>query len=175
MIILIFLFALVTALHYLSLKIQTKHGFYTKTFGKYGFQIHCLITGILWVMMFASFIFADKSNYPNLSVFNYYLFKPIGLLLSLTGVILIFWSGSLLGLKRTWGIRFFDKNYKDTIEKRGPYKFLINPIYDGFFVYFLGKTLVNDSLFYLILSLESFLLLNVFLARFENQEIIEKV
>ena len=175
MIYLISLFALVTVLHYLSLKVQAKHEFYTKTFGKYGFQIHCLITGFLWILLFVAFIFTDKSNYPNLSIFNSYLFKPMGFLLSLIGIVLIFWSGSLLGLKKAWGIRFFEKKYKDIIEKRGPYKFLVNPIYDGFFVYFLGKTIVTDSLLYLFLSLESFLLLNIFLARFENQEIVEKV
>lgn len=171
MIALFLLFAVVTALHYVSLKAQTIYGLYTKTFGRHGFIVHCLITGILWIGLLTAIVLTNKSSYPVLSIFTSYLFKPFGLFISLAGVVLIFWSGRLLGLKRTWGIRFFDPAYQKIIEKRGPYKFLINPIYDGLMLYFLGQTIATDSLFYLMLSCESFLLLNVLLARFENQEI----
>lgn len=44
-------FGLVTLLHYLSLKIQDRYQFYTKTFGKFGFWIHFVLTFLLWIYL----------------------------------------------------------------------------------------------------------------------------
>ena len=46
-----------------------------------------------------------------------------------------------------------------------------NPIYTGIVLYFIGKSFTSNSLYYLFVALESYLLMNVFLARFENKEI----
>ena len=84
---------------------------------------------------------------------------------------MILWADGLLGLRRMWGIRYFDKSFQNKIEKRGIYKFMKNPIYTGIVLYFIGKSFTSNSLYYLFVALESYLLMNVFLARFENKEI----
>lgn len=172
MIYLIVLFAATIFLYYLSLKIQAKYKFYTYRFGKNGFVIHCILTGLMFIFLFFSFL-VRNTKYIKLPIF-YPVFIIIGNIFELIGAIIIVWSFLILGIKRTWGIRYFEKTYKEKIEKRGPYRFLINPIYDGFFILLTGKALSFNSLFHLIIAVESFILLNVFLARFENKEIINK-
>jgi protein-S-isoprenylcysteine O-methyltransferase Ste14 len=99
------------------------------------------------------------------------MFAVPGLLFIVVGTAVFFWAGFQLGLKRTWGIRFFDSRYKSKLELAGPYKILENPIYTGLFLFFLGFALFSNSLFFLLISVESYLLLNVLMAELENREL----
>ena len=168
------IFTIITFLHYLSLYLQYRYRVYTIFFKKRDFFVHFIFTSLLWIIWILLFFvfFPNDPNY-NLPFYNQ-LFKPFGFIMSIFGLILIILSGYLLGLRRAWGIRYFEKNYKNDIEKRGPYKYLNNPIYDGFILFFLGKALANNSIFYLLISLECYLLFNVFLSSFENKEVYKK-
>jgi len=169
MLYLIFLFAFVAIIHYLSLKVQIEKNLYTKFFGKRGFLAHSALTGTSWTLLFLVLALSDKSSFPKLPFFSP-VFIPIGFSSIVLGSVIFLWAGFQLGLKRTWGIRFFDTSYKDKLELNGSYKFLESPIYTGLFLYFLGFALFSNSLFYLFLSGESYLLLNIFMAKLENQE-----
>lgn len=164
-------FAIITAIHYLSLKIQDKYKFYTKHFGKHGFTVHGILTGILWLWLIRLFFWNDVNFNINPLPFYTQFFKPIGMIIKILGIVLILWSGWMLGIKRMWGIRYFEKNYKNKIERSGPYKYLKNPIYLGFFLSFLGNALRSNSLYYFFIAAETYLLFNILLVRFENKEI----
>lgn len=163
-------FGFVTFLHYLSLRIEKERQWYARHFGRWGFWVHFFITLILWVGTYIAFALR---NTRDISLFPFISWiEPFGILVTLVGIGLAIWSITLLGIKRMWGIRYFIKDgTPKKVERRGPYAFLKNPMYDGFFLIFLGSALVYNSLFYLIAAIESYLLLNVLLARFENKEL----
>lgn len=164
-------FALVTLAHYSSLKIQDRLSWYTNRFGeKRGFFIHFTITALLWAALYFMFLLRNSTHDMPLPISTSWL-AEIGTILTYLGVALAIWSIALLGVRRMWGIRYFSKETKPSVEKRGPYRFLKNPMYAGFFFIFLGAALTQNSLFYLVAAAESFLLLNVCLARFENKGI----
>ncbi len=163
------LFAVIIILHYASLKLQATYEFYTKKFGSYGFTVHFVLTSLLWLLLLYSFWTGTFEISP-LPIFRP-AFIPIGFLIKFLGIILIIWSFMTLGVKRAWGARYFIQDLKKDVEIKGPYRWLINPIYDGIFLFLLGKGLSTNSMYYFILSLESFVLLNLFLASFENKEI----
>jgi len=168
------IFAIITFFHYLSLKLQSRYQIYTIYFDKKAFTVHFIFTSLLWIVWLILFFILSPNN-PSIGLpFYNQFFVPMGIFTSMVGLILIIWSGCLLGLRRAWGIRYFEKNLKNKIERRGPYKYLNNPIYDGFVLYSLGKALTNNSFIYLLISLECYLFFNVFLSSFENKEVYKK-
>lgn len=169
------LFCFVTLAHYGSLKLQAQNAWYTNRFGeKRGFLIHFSITAMLWAALYLAFLFRDSHADQPLPIFLSW-FPATGTILIYLGVALAIWSIALLGSRRMWGIRYFVQEKNDSlVEQRGPYRFFKNPMYTGFFFIFLGTALAQNSLFYLTAALESFLLLNIFLADFENRGIETK-
>lgn len=165
-----FLFILVTLLHYYSLCIEARFHWYSRHFGKAGFWIHFVITGALWFWVTLVFMVPPASATAPLP-FSFPFMKLVGQAITLIGLLIALWAIILLGIPRMWGVRYFKSSRDDVIEHRGIYRVLKNPIYDGFFLIFLGSALSSNSLFYLYGALESFILLNCLLARFENKDI----
>lgn len=164
-------FGLVTFLHYLSLKIQDRHQFYTRAFGqRVGFWIHFGVTALLWVYLG---ILLSDNNIPGISkplLVSFQGMKVVSNILNVTGIILIFWSFLLLGIRRMWGVRYFEHQTQTRIEERGPYRWLNNPMYNGFSLLFLASAFMDNSLVHALLALESVALFH-FLAKFENKDI----
>ena len=130
-------------------------------FGKKGFLVHSIATSILWLVLFVSFFQIPPSapqqyNFPKALLF-------VGYVLQIAGVLIIIWSGVLLGYRRAWGIRYFDTTFSSAIEKRGPYRIFTNPIYDGICTLLIGTGLVTGMPFYFLAALTSFILLSVLL------------
>lgn len=167
-----FAFIIITFLHCSSLFLQSRYKLYTRLFKNKGFAIHFSFTAILWMIWGALFLNSISETKGFVLPFFNPLFPPIGLFINLIGLILIIWSGLLLGIRRAWGIRYFDPKFVNSHEKRGPYKYLDNPIYDGFIMLAFGKALMNNSMTYLIISIECFIIFNVFLSNLENKKIV---
>lgn len=97
---------------------------------------------------------------------------PVGVIVFGGGLLLTVWSWYLLGVSRAWGLRYFESDKKKNVEKRGPYKHLKNPIYDGFVLLFFGIALIFNSLIHLLIGLECFILFNILLSAYENKKLI---
>jgi len=67
------------------------------------------------------------------------------------------------------GRQFFLRENKKQWITSSIYKYLKNPMYDGFILIFLGLTLMRGTTENLLLALSSFLLLNIFLSRIESK------
>lgn len=163
-------FALITLLHYLSLKIQDRYQWYAKTFGRMGFGVHFVLTALLWGYL--GILLSDNNilgtSKPLLVSFQG--MEVVGTILNVIGIILIFWSFLLLGIRRMWGVRYFERQTHERFEKRGPYRLLNNPMYNGFSLLFLASAFINNSSSHLFLSIESFVLFGL-LSKFENKRI----
>lgn len=72
-------------------------------------------------------------------------------------------------MKQAMGYRFFSYE-KIKWLSLGFYSFLKNPIYDGFLLIYLGMWFLTGNQTNLYLTLESFLLLNGYLAFIENKD-----
>lgn len=95
--------------------------------------------------------------------------RILGYLLVMGGLTLSVWHLWVLGWRQAMGSRFFDSSYNHTWTTKGLYRYLKNPIYDGFFLIFVGMFFHKSQLDYLLLAVSSILLLNIFLAPVENK------
>jgi protein-S-isoprenylcysteine O-methyltransferase Ste14 len=75
----------------------------------------------------------------------------------------------LLGPAKLNGLRFFKPALREEQVVSGPFRWLKNPMYTGYFLVFLGLTLLKNSLYDLAIALKSLLLLNSIQARIENR------
>lgn len=165
-------FGLVTLLHYLSLKIQDRYQFYTKTFGKFGFWIHFILTFLLWIYLGK---LLSGVSLPSLGLLpiSFRGMEAVGDILNVAGTVAIIWSILILSIKRMWGVRYFERQTHERFEKRGPYRLLNNPMYNGFSLLFLASAFINNSSSHLFLSIESFVLFGL-LSKFENKRINDR-
>lgn len=160
-------FIAATLVHYFSLRLEADHKWYTRKFGVRGFSAHMWFTGAVWILL-TIFLMLPNSGDKPLS-FSFVGEQFIGNILIYGGLLIVIWSFALLGFKRAFGLRFFRSEDAGVAINRGPYRFLRNPIYDGFFLVFLGSAFTGNSLGNLILAGTSFICLNIFLAAFENR------
>ncbi len=128
-------------------------------------KIHYPINGILWVVL-AVWI-AQVQFIFNASSFPFYL-RLIGLALSIGGLLLTVDGLRRLGFKQAMGSRFFSLEKLRWVSS-GSYSFLSNPIYDGFILIFLGLGFLTGINTDFYLAAASFILLNLFLATVENE------
>lgn len=123
--------------------------------------------GLLWVLLFlfvviVEFLFIPSRITP----------RPfIGIPFLSVGVLLVIWSRLILGRNGAMGIRWFLPERASVWEKRGPYRVLANPMYDGFIFIFLGVGMWFGTTENFYLALVSFFLLNLYLARVESYEL----
>lgn len=124
---------------------------------------HAWQNGALWLLLFllialAEFFFSKKLT-P----------RPLpGVCLTVIGLILVIWSRYILGRAGAMGIRWFVPEKISAWETRGPYRFLTNPMYDGFILIFIGLGLWFGTTENFVLALASFLFLNLFLNKVES-------
>lgn len=128
-------------------------------------NIHIWFNGIIWSAL-TLFIILVQFNSGN--------FKPpliiqiVGMLLCIGGLILVSSSFKKLGFKQTMGHRFFvNQNFKWI--SLGLYSFLQNPMYDGFILILVSLGLILGKTLDFYIAIESFILLNIFLASIENK------
>lgn len=154
-------FLLVTVSHALFLnlaksnKIKNKLNFWKK---------HYFINGILWLILLIWIIAIQFS--ARTITFPFWI-KLSGFTLCLIGFLLVIAAFRKISLKEAMGYRFFSKTKVNRVSL-GVYKFLTNPMYDGFVLIFLGLGFLTGIKVDFYLAAESFLLLNLFLAIIES-------
>lgn len=128
---------------------------------------HLPVNGILWLILFVWILFL-QFHFPQGETS---LFEQItGLLLILLGIVLVVWSRVLLGRHQAMGIRFFLPERSHRVDS-SLYRYLTNPMYDGFIFVLIGLGLLLGVKQDYLLAAASFILLNQFLARIENQSL----
>lgn len=151
--------ALVSVLHALSLR----------QIIKWTFRSHLWVMGSLWSVVVLMAVYLAIS----LPRINYHsqLLPMIGVILLVVGLITATYHEFLLGWQRSMGARFFEMDNSTAVNwiTKGLYRFLKNPMYDGFLLFFVGLYLLKGQPDYLVLTISSLLLLNIFLARIENK------
>lgn len=129
-------------------------------------KLHLYSNGTLWVVL-AGWIVTVQFSLPH------YMYPPwarlFGLPLILIGLLLAVQARLLLGRNQAMGIRFFFPEKAKRIQS-SLYRFLNNPMYDGFILIFIGSGLAFGIVEDFYFSIASFLLLNIFLASIENFE-----
>lgn len=129
-------------------------------------QIHLKLNGTLWLIdagwIIAIQFYLTRYQYPFEARF-------FGFLLIIIGLFLVAKARLLLGRSQAMGIRFFFPEKAHRI-KGSLYRFLNNPMYDGFILIFVGGGFALGIVENFYFALASFLLFNIFLASIENFE-----
>jgi len=142
--------------HIIILYFEYEKKVLTSIFHNQAFNIHSLISMALWSingLMILALQFSDHPkfhNFPPLSIIGG-IFFVIGVILGLLGYL-------TLGLVRSLHYNFFFK-IDQKIVRKGIYKYLDNPEYEGLLLILLGYALYTDSLFNLIIFLEFLILI----------------
>lgn len=124
---------------------------------------HYWINGSLWLFVIV-WIIVLQFTIPRTYLNN---LKYLGIFFIFSGTFLAFRSFLNLGLNQAMGLRFFFPDKARKVSK-GLYKFLNNPMYDGFISVFLGLSLTLGIKEDFYIALASFLFFNIFLASIEN-------
>ena len=153
-------FALVTTLHALSIRRVIP----------WSFRSHVLVMGTLWGLVqmgivILAFILPARIVLPPSA-------RAFGVLLIIVGIVLATWHRLILGRERVLGGRFFDVTF-NRWTGGGLYRYLADPIYDGYFLVLGGLFLLCENTDFLILACASLLFLSVCLSRMENEQLRE--
>lgn len=145
------------------------HGFSLRHVIKWSFRLHLRVMGLLWLLVVIgaltlTILIPDRQP-P--TIFS----RMLGYLLVIGGLTLSVWHMRVLGWQQIMGGRFFESSYNHTWTTKGLYRYLKNPIYDGFLLIFVSLFFLKSQLDYLLLAVSSSLLLNIFLARIENKQL----
>lgn len=168
-IITITIFIITIAVHATLLYLQQKDGRLEKWWGKNAFRNLQLISGPLWIINAISVIILQFLPQEPLGIYDP-SFMVIGGILFIVGLIIVFWSGRLLGLSAMMGARFFPKHNTKVI-RTGPYTIFSNPMYLGYNMIYLGLALTLNSIYDIVLLIISLVGFNLILARIENKGI----
>lgn len=135
--------------------LQLKGQKFTKWFGKNAFRIHVVITGFLWGLSFGLIVLLQFEKH---SLFHHSdVLKYAGLVLLVSGLVTAVWGFMLLGIKRSFGLNFFDDDVP--VVKRSLYKSIKNPEEYGFWMALVGFALFTRSSFNLVVALEFIILM----------------
>jgi protein-S-isoprenylcysteine O-methyltransferase Ste14 len=114
-----------------------------------------VITGFLWVLSYGLIILLQFEKHP---LFHHSdVLKYAGLILLVSGLVMSVWGFLLLGVKRSFGLNFFEENVP--IVKKSLYKSIKNPEDYGFWMALVGFALFTRSLSNLIVTLEFIILM----------------
>ena len=151
----IFIFTVVSVFLAVSVEslvfiLQLRGQKFIKWLGKNAFRIHMVITGFLWGLSFSLIVLLQFEKHP---LFHHSIvLKYAGLVLLVSGLVTAVWGFKLLGLKRSFGLNFFDEDVP--IVKSSIYKFINNPEDYGFWMALIGFALFTHSLSNLVIGLE---------------------
>jgi protein-S-isoprenylcysteine O-methyltransferase Ste14 len=140
----------------------------TRWWDTHAFAIYNVITLIPWTAFVLVYVVFQFTEHPTLPWEGPWL-QALGGVLIFAGVSVALWVAILLGPARLNGLRFFHPALQEERVISGPFRWLENPMYTGYFLVFLGIALLRNSLYDLVIALESLLLLNYFQATIENR------
>jgi protein-S-isoprenylcysteine O-methyltransferase Ste14 len=109
-----------------------------------------IVTVIFWAIALCLIAILQFEKHP---VFHHSMaLKYIGLILLITGLILASWGFSLLGLKRSLCLNFFEENVP--VVKESLYKYIKNPEDYGLWMALIGLAVFTGSLYNLAIAVE---------------------
>ena len=128
---------------------------FIKWFGKNAFRIHMVITGFLWGLSFSLIVLLQFEKHP---LFHHSIvLKYAGLIFLVSGLVTAVWGFKLLGIKRSFGLNFFDEDVP--VVKKSLYKSFKNPEDYGFWIALVGFALFTRSSYNLVVALEFIVLM----------------
>ncbi len=161
------LFLLSSGLQAGLIYLQHTSGRLSSWWGSLAFPIYNVITLIPWAAFALAYVTLQFRQHPPLPWSNLWL-QVIGGILVVSGTCLSVWVATLFGPARLNGLRHFAGATKEERIASGPFRWIDNPMYTGYFLILLGIALWQNSLYDLVIALESLLLLNGVQARIEN-------
>ena len=160
----LFFVSLVTASHAAFLSFARARLRYDLALRQRWWNQHLLLNGILWLVVFAWVLLLQRLLPHEATT----LAKSIiGWVLIGLGAVLVSWSRLLLGRHQAMGIRFFLPERARQVSS-SLYRYLNNPMYDGFILLLVGMGLAFGLRENFFIAVASFILLNLLLARLEN-------
>lgn len=130
-------------------------------------QIHLTVNGILWIAAFV-WIVALQFVLPRVDVLD--VSRAIGITMAIVGILIVGYTRHLLGREQAMGVRFFFPERLRRVNS-SLYRYLRNPMYDGFLLVLVGLGLSLGIQGDYLLAVVSFVLLNVSLAQIENFQV----
>lgn len=161
------LFAFSSGLQTGLIYVQQRSGTLSRWWGARAFSIYNFITLAPWAAFLLFYVTLQFEQHPQLpwpSLWH----QVIGGILVVSGTCLSVWVATLFGPARLNGLRHFTGATDEGRIKSGPFRWIDNPMYTGYFLILLGIALWQNSLYDLVIALESLLLLNGVQARIEN-------
>ena len=134
----------------INLVLQLKDRRLTKWFGKNAFNFHMFFTGIFWGITFCLIVVLQFKKHPLFHDSD--ILKYMGGILLISGIILAIWGFTLLGLKRSLCLNFFEENV--SIVKKSVYKYIKNPEDYGLWIALIGLAFFTGSLYNLTIAIE---------------------
>lgn len=162
------LFLLSSGLQAGLILLQQSGGRLTRWWGIHAFAIYNIITLLPWTAFVLVYVVFQFTEHPALPWEGLWL-QVTGGILIFAGVSVALWVAILLGPARLNGRRFFQPALQEERVVSGPFRWLENPMYTGYFLMFLGIALLRNSLYDVVIALESLLLLNYFQSTIENR------
>lgn len=135
--------------------LQLKGQKFSHRFGKNAFRVHTVITGFFWALSFCLILLLQFKKHPHFH--NSIVLKYTGLIVLISGMVIAIWGFCLLGVKRSFGLNFFEKNVP--IVRKSLYKTIQNPEQYGFWMAVLGFALFTQSLVNLVIAFEFIILM----------------
>ncbi len=161
------LFAFSSVLQTGLIYVQQRSGSLSDWWGARAFSIYNFVTLAPWAAFLLFYGTLQFEEYPPLPWSSLWL-QALGVVLVLSGAVLALWVATLFGPARLNGLRHFTCATKEERIVTGPFRWIDNPMYTGYFLILMGIALWQNSLYDLVIALESLLLLNGVQARIEN-------
>lgn len=162
-------FALAAGINTASVALQLRTGFLTRRYASNAWYVHLAIVTPGWLLfLYLVSILGRHRGWPLPEQL-----RPAGLLIVAVSGALWLWTFAQLGAERTANANIFGRGPKQPVDS-GLFRYLENPMYDSYILAFVGLALWKANAQYLLLALESYVLLNLVEARIENRAIATK-
>lgn len=161
------LFAFSSVLQTGLIYVQQRSGRLSRLWGARAFSIYNFVTLVPWAAFLLFYVTLQFKHHPQLPWPSLWL-EILGAVLAVSGAALALWVATLFGPARLNGLRHFTGATNEERILTGPFRWMNNPMYTGYFLILLGIALWQNSLYDLVIALESLLLLNGVQARIEN-------
>jgi len=160
----ILLFAVASGINTASVVFEQRNRWLTSRFGDRAWPVHMAIITPGWV----AFLIYETllGSWVHWSLPE--VLRPAGAVIAIGAGALFAVSVLQLGIRKTFNGYFFGSADSAPVSG-GVYRWMANPMYDSFWLAFVGIALLRANAIYLVLAAASYLLLNRCEAKFENR------
>lgn len=162
-------FALGAGINTASVALQLRTGLLTRRYADKAWYVHLAVVTPGWLLFL--YLVSTLGRHRGWPLPDQ--LRPAGILLLVLSSALWIWTFTQLGAERTANANIFGRGPDGPVDT-GPFRYLENPMYDSYLLAFAGLALWKADARYLLLALESYLLLNLVEASVENRAIKER-